>query len=224
MPWSRRIRRLLVCRPACSCSGPPSAPRPASSLVDLVAPSWSRPAGLAGQKLGQGGPIAAGPLAPRPPRFGAIKYARMRAPYGRRPVAGLGVGVSTRSDGPWSRATFSRMCTGRFSSELDAPVTFILLRHGRNAAAGGGRTSQGGPRAARTCRSASRWTAYGHMTPRLMSNTAALMDWLLDGRSLVRQLLTAPSHRGRPVPVRICGGHPHSAGEANMRMEPAPSC
>ena len=32
---------------------------------------------------------------------------------------------------------------------------------------------------------------YSHMTPRLMSNTVALMDWLLDGEEPVRQLLTA---------------------------------
>jgi integrase len=54
---------------------------------------------------------------------------------------------------------------------------------------------------------------YSHMTPRLMSNAAALMDGCWMGRSLVHQLLTAPSHRGRPAPVRICGGHPHSAVE-----------
>src|SRR4029434_810566 len=66
-------------------------------LVDLVAPSWSRPAGLGRPETGPGRPHSSrSPQPPRtPPRASAPSSTPGGgAPYGRRPVAGPRVGVS----------------------------------------------------------------------------------------------------------------------------------
>jgi integrase len=67
----------------------------------------------------------------------------------------------TRSDGPWSRATFSRMCTGRCSSELDCPWSPFMPFVIRPRRCYWPRANI--PRWFKSCldmhRSASRWTA-----------------------------------------------------------------
>ena len=140
---------------------------------------------LAGQKPGQGGPIAAGPLNP-PGLHLALRRHQVRQDEERRTAGDLwqdfGLVFPTRSDGPWSRATFSRMCTGRFSSELDCPghlhtlrltAATLLLAEGEH------------PKVVQELLGHAQVSItldrYSHMTPRLMSNAAALMDRLLDG-------------------------------------------
>jgi hypothetical protein len=116
--------------------------------------------------------------------FGAIKYARMRSAT-RPAICGRTSGwcFPTRSDGPWNRATFSRMCTGRCSRELDwPPVTFHALRHtAATLLLGEGEHPRVVQELLGHAQVSITMDRYSHMTPRLMSSAAALMDRLLDG-------------------------------------------